>query len=40
VLGNPAITIRSKPIAGRRGLRIWTDQYNNLLQILKSPEMR
>jgi hypothetical protein len=40
VLENPAITIRSKPIAGRKGLRIWTDQYNNLLQILKSPEMR
>lgn len=40
VLENPAIAIRSKPIGDRRGLRIWTDQYNNLLQILKSPEIR
>jgi SAM-dependent methyltransferase len=40
VLENPAVTVHSKPIAERPGLRPWTDQYNNLLQILKTPEIR
>lgn len=40
VLGNPAIKIHSEPITERGGLRIWTDQYSNLLQILKTPKIR
>lgn len=40
ILQNPAIIIHSKSIVKRTGLRIWTDQYNNLLQILKAPEIR
>ncbi|HEY7305838.1 MAG TPA: fused MFS/spermidine synthase [Bryobacteraceae bacterium] len=40
VLENPAVAIHSKPIAAPPGLHPWTDQYNNLLQILKTPEIR
>ncbi len=38
VLENPAVRVHSEPIASRQGLRLWTDDYNNLLQILKTPQ--
>ncbi len=38
VLENPAVKVHSAPIASRAGLRPWTDDYNNLLQILKAPQ--
>jgi SAM-dependent methyltransferase len=38
VLDNPVIKLHSVPIDSRAGLRPWTDNYNNLLQILKTPE--
>ena len=37
VLENTAIRLHSQPIAARPGLRLWTDDFNNLLQILKAP---
>ena len=40
VLENPAIAVHTKLIDDRPGLRAWTDQYNNLLEILKKPEIR
>lgn len=40
VLQNAAIAVHTKPIDERPGLRAWTDQYNNLLEILKKPEVR
>ncbi len=39
VLENPAMKVHSAPIAARTGLRPWTDDYNNLLQILRSPQV-
>jgi SAM-dependent methyltransferase len=40
VLENPAIKLLALPIPNRTGLRRWTDDYNNLLQILKTPHLR
>nr|MDQ2711837.1 fused MFS/spermidine synthase [Acidobacteriota bacterium] len=40
VLKNAAIQIHSQAIAAHLGLRIWTDNYNNLFQIFKQPELR
>jgi hypothetical protein len=40
VLDNPSVRIRSVPIEIRPGLRAWNDDYNNLLQILKTPQFR
>ncbi|MBV8865546.1 MAG: fused MFS/spermidine synthase, partial [Acidobacteriaceae bacterium] len=40
VLQNPAITIHARAIINRPGLRLWTDDYNDLLSILKTPELR
>ncbi len=40
VLENPAIQMHSAPIGSREGLRPWTDDYNNLLQILKTPVLK
>ena len=40
VLKNASIKIHSVPIAPRPDLRIWTDSYNNLIQILKTPQVR
>ena len=40
VLENTAIKIRSEPITERAGLRLWTDQYSNLLQILKAQKIQ
>ncbi len=40
VLDNPAVKLLAVPIATRPGLRPWTDDYNNLLQILKTPHFR
>lgn len=37
VLKNTDLILHSKPIALRAGLRPWTDDYNNLIQILKAP---
>lgn len=39
VFENPAVKLHSAPIAPRAGLRLWTDDYNNLLQILKTPKL-
>ncbi len=39
VLKNASVTVRSQPITARTAPRLWTDQYNNLLQILKKPEI-
>lgn len=39
VLDNTAIRLHSEPIATREGLRPWTDDFNNLLQILKAPRL-
>ncbi|MBV9082283.1 MAG: fused MFS/spermidine synthase [Acidobacteriaceae bacterium] len=35
VLHNASIAVHRRTIAPRPGLRLWTDDYNNLLQILK-----
>lgn len=40
VLDNPAVRVHAKPIARRAGLRPWTDDYNNLIQIFRVPEIR
>ncbi len=40
VLRNPAITVHARAIVSRPGLRLWTDDYNNLLSVLKTPELR
>jgi len=39
VLDNGAIRLHSQPIAPRDDLRPWTDDFNNLLQILKAPRL-
>ena len=39
VLENPAVKVHSQPISLRSGLRPWTDDYNNLLEILKAPRL-
>ena len=40
VLENAAVKVHAEPIHSRPGLRLWTDDYNNLLQILKTPQFR
>jgi hypothetical protein len=40
VLGNADVNLHSRPIVSRAGLRPWTDDYNNLFQILKAPRWR
>jgi hypothetical protein len=40
VLENPSVRVHGVSIAARTGLRPWTDSYNNLLEILKLPQMR
>lgn len=40
VLENPAVKLLSAPIEPRAGLRPWTDDRNNLLQILKTSHFR
>lgn len=40
VLKNADVNLHSRPIRSRAGLRLWTDDYNNLFQILKAPRWR
>ena len=40
VLRNPAITVHARAIVSLPGLRLWTDDYNNLFSVLKTPELR
>ena len=40
VLRNPAITVHARAIISLPGLRLWTDDYNNLFSVLKTPELR
>ena len=40
VLGNPSIKVHSRAISSRAGLRPWSDDYNNLLQVFKTPAFR
>jgi SAM-dependent methyltransferase len=40
VLENADVNLHSRPIVSRTGLRPWTDDYNNLFQILKAPRWR
>jgi hypothetical protein len=40
ILDNPAVRLLSAPITTRPGLRPWTDDYNDLLQILKAPQTK
>jgi SAM-dependent methyltransferase len=40
VLENPTIKTLALPIGTRRGVRPWTDDYNNLLQILRTPHIQ
>jgi hypothetical protein len=40
VLDNASIRLHSIPIASRPDIRLWTDNYNNLIQILKAPQDR
>ena len=37
ILNNAAVKLRSSPINQISGLRLWTDSYSNLLQIIKPP---
>jgi SAM-dependent methyltransferase len=39
LLENPALRLHAQPVAGRTGLRPWTDNYNNLWQIFKAPSL-
>lgn len=39
ILNNEAIKLHSLPIAQIPGLRLWTDDYSNLFQILKAPQL-
>jgi SAM-dependent methyltransferase len=39
VLANTAIKLHAQPIAARAGIRPWTDDFNNLLEILKPPRL-
>lgn len=40
VLDNPSVRLLAVPIGSRAGLRPWTDDYNNLLQILRTPNVK
>jgi hypothetical protein len=39
ILNNEAIRLRAKPISQIPGLRVWTDDYSNLFQIVKAPQL-
>lgn len=39
ILNNEAIKLRSAPITKISGLRLWTDDYSNLFQIIKRPTL-
>ena len=39
VFENTAIRLHSQPITPRPRLRPWTDDFNNLLEILKTPSL-
>jgi hypothetical protein len=40
VLENASLKVHTEPVLAKPGLRTWTDGYNNLLQILKTPSIR
>ncbi|MBV8071088.1 MAG: fused MFS/spermidine synthase [Acidobacteriaceae bacterium] len=40
VLENSAIQLHSRPIARRTGLRPWSDDYNNLIQVFRTPQLK
>ena len=40
ILANPSIRTHALTINHRPDLRLWTDSYNNLLQLLKTPQIR
>lgn len=40
VLENPSLKTHATPIVGRTNLRPWTDDYNNLLQIIRAPSLK
>lgn len=40
VLNNSAVQMRAERIVPRSGLRLWTDNFNNLFQVLKQPSSR
>jgi SAM-dependent methyltransferase len=40
VLENATVKVHQTPLLSRADLRTWTDGYNNLLQILKTPSIR
>ena len=40
VLDNASVKVHTEPLVAKPGLRTWTDGYNNLLQILKTPSIR
>jgi hypothetical protein len=40
VLENGSVKVHNEPLVPRPDLRTWTDGYNNLLQILKTPSIR
>jgi spermidine synthase len=40
VLENATVKVHETPLLARADLRTWTDGYNNLLQILKTPSIR
>ena len=40
VLDNPSIRLLALPVGSRADLRPWTDDYNNLLQILRTPTVK
>ena len=35
ILGRPAIEDAATPIEARPGWRLWTDDFNNIVQVLK-----
>jgi hypothetical protein len=39
ILNNEAVKLHSIPIAHIPGLRVWTDNYSNLFQILKTRQL-
>ncbi len=40
VLQNASVKIHTQQELSTTGLRVWTDDYNNLLEILKTPELK
>ena len=40
VLGNTSIRVHSQRIDEHKGIRIWSDDYNNLLEVFKAPTLR